>query len=105
VAIDQLKEQMEDEQVTQSDIQRQLVKANSEAAALRSKAEAAESAVRPEELEDVKRKMGSRIQDSETQLEVALSKAITMEKAKNRLQAELEGLAEEFEKVSCIDYI
>ena len=58
--------------------------------------------MRPEELEDVKRKMGVRIQDSESQLEAALSKAIAAEKVKNRLQLELESTVEELEKVLMI---
>ena len=63
-----------------------------------------QAAVRPEELEDVKRKLGVRIQDSESQLEGALSKAISMEKAKNRLQLELESVVEEMEKVTSPEF-
>jgi len=97
--IEQLKEQLEDGRETAADIQRQLTKAAGEAAALRQKAEAAEEGIRPEEMEDLKRKMGVRLQDSESQLEAALTKAVSMEKAKNRLQVELEALAEDLEKV------
>lgn len=98
--IEHLKEQLEDEHVTKADLQRQLTKAVGEATSLRQKLETAEAGVRPEELEDVKRKMGVRIQDSEVQLEAALSKIVGAEKMKNRLQMELETLATELEKVS-----
>jgi len=60
----------------------------------------AEEGIKPEEVEDLKRKMGVRLQDSESQLEAALTKAVAMEKAKNRLQVELETLAEDLEKVA-----
>jgi len=94
-----MKEQLEDSRETTADIQRQLTKAVGEAAQLRQKAEVADEGIRPEELEDLKRKMGVRLQDSESQLEAALTKAVSMEKAKNRLQVELEALAEDLEKV------
>ena len=95
-----MKEQLEDSRETTADIQRQLTKATGEASALRQKAEVAEEGIRPEEMEDIKRKMGVRLQDSESQLEAALGKAVSMEKAKNRLQVELEAVAEDLEKVS-----
>ena len=95
-----MKEQLEDSRETTADIQRQLTKAVSEAATLRQKADVAEEGIRPEELEDLKRKMGVRLQDSESQLEAALTKAVSMEKAKNRLQVELETLADDLEKVT-----
>ena len=94
-----MKEQLEDSRETAADIQRQLTKAVGEAAALRQKAEVAEEGIRPEEVDDLKRKMGVRLQDSESQLEAALTKAVAVEKAKNRLQVELEALAEDLEKV------
>ena len=97
--IEQLKEQLEDGRETAADIQRQLTKAVGEAASLRQKADMAEEGIKPEEMEDLKRKMGVRLQDSESQLEAALTKAVNMEKAKNRLQVELDTLAEDLEKV------
>jgi len=97
--IEQFKEQLEDSRETTADIQRQLTKAVGEASALRQKADVAEEGIRPEEVEDLKRKMGIRLQDSESQLEATLSKAVAMEKAKNRLQVELEAVSEDLEKV------
>jgi len=97
--IEQMKEQLEDSRETTADVQRQLTKAVGETAALRQKAEVAEEGIRPEEVEDLKRKMGVRLQDSESQLEAALAKAVSLEKAKNRLQVELEAVAEDLEKV------
>lgn len=97
--LEHLKEQLEDELGTKTDLQRQLTKAVGEASSLRQKLETAEAGVRPEELDDLKRKMGVRIQDSEVQLEAALSRAVGVEKMKNRLQMELEAIAAELEKV------
>lgn len=91
---------MEDSRETVADLQRQLSKAVSEAASLRQKIEGADEGIRPEDVEDLKRRMGVRLQDSETQLEAAMAKAVQSEKAKNRLQQELEAVAEELEKVA-----
>lgn len=99
MTIEQLKEQIEDGRETAADLQRQLTKAVGEAAALRQKAEGAEEGIRVEEVEDLKRRMGIRLQDSETQLESALAKAVAAEKAKSRVQTELEAVIEELEKV------
>ena len=98
--VEQLKEQVEETAEARADVQRQLTRALNDVAAARQKAEAAEEGIRPEELEDVKRKLAGRIQDGEAQLEAALSKAMTMEKMKTRLQMELEAVITDLEKVS-----
>ena len=99
LTIEQLKEQIEDGRETAADLQRQLTKVVSEAAALRQKVDGADEGIRVEEVEDLKRRMGVRLQDSETQLESALAKAVAAEKAKTRMQTELEAVIEELEKV------
>ena len=98
--IEQLREQLDEEQERRADLQRQLTKANNEGAIWRQKFESGEGGIRPEELDDLKKKLGARIQDGEAQLEAALAKAIGLEKAKNRSQMEIEALMAEVEKVS-----
>ena len=61
--------------------------------------ESGEGGVRSEEMEELKRKYNSKIQDLESQLEAALAKASSLEKARNRLQGELEDLSVEVERV------
>ena len=98
--MEQLKEKIEDEQIGKADLQRQLVKAQNEVSSLKQKLEQAESnGIQPEELEDLKRKMGVKIQDGEAQLESALSKLVGLDKLKTRLQMEVEALALDLEKV------
>ena len=97
--MDQLREQLEEEQESRSDLQRMLTKANNEMAVWRHKAESGEGAVRSEEMEELKRKMNTKIMELEAQLEAAQSKVSSMEKVKNRLQGELEDLTIEVERV------
>lgn len=98
--IEQLRDQLEEEQERRAELQRQLTKATNDASIWRQKFESGEGGIRPEELDDLKKKLGARIQDGEAQLEAALSKAIGLEKAKNRSQMEIEALMAEIEKVS-----
>ena len=97
--LDQLREQLEEEQESRSDLQRMLTKANNEVAVWRHKCESGEGGVRSEEMEELKRKMNAKIMELEAQLEAAQSKASSMEKVKNRLQGELEDLTIEVERV------
>jgi len=103
--VEQLREQLEEEQERRADVQRQLVKANNDGAIWRQKFESGEGGIRPEELDDLKKKLGARIHDGEAQLEAALAKAIALEKAKNRAQMEIEALMAEVEKVSSTFYL
>ena len=64
----------------------------------RKKFESGEGGIRPEEVDDLKRKLNARLQETEQQLEAALSKANSLEKAKNRLSGELEDLMLEVER-------
>ena len=97
--VDQLREQLEEEQEGRAELQRQLTRANNEAAVWRQKFESGEGGIRPEELEDLKKKLGARILDGEAQLEAAVAKAIGLEKAKSRSQMEIDALVAEVEKV------
>jgi len=96
---EQLRLQIEDEQEKSSELQRQIIKINSESQSWRQKFESGEGSIKPEEVEDMKKKFIGRIQDSESQLEAVVGKAMGLEKAKNRLQIEVESLLAELEKV------
>jgi hypothetical protein len=71
---------------------------------LKQKLESGEGGVRSEELEDLKRKLGAKLLDTESQLEAALTKASALEKNNNRLKGELEDLSIEVERVSVKPY-
>lgn len=94
------RDQLEEEQSGRADLQRLLQKANAEAANWRQKCESGEGGVRSEELEDLKKKLGAKLLDAESQLEAALTKAASLEKNNNRLKGELEDLTIEVERVS-----
>ena len=98
-AIQKLEEQLDDEQEARTELQKQLSKSVNECGALRQKADALEAAINPEEMEELKRKMVAKIQESESQLETALTKALSLDKAKVKLQAEVESLNSELDKV------
>jgi chromosome segregation ATPase len=100
--IDQLREQLDEEQEGRAELQRQLTRANNEAAVWRQKFESGEGGIRPEELDDLKKKLGARILDGEAQLEAAMAKAIGLEKAKSRSQMEIDALVAEVEKCQAI---
>jgi len=99
VDLDQLREQLEEEQESRSDLQRALTKANNEVTVWRQKFESGEGGVRSEEMDELKRKMNAKVMELEAQLEAAQSKAANMEKVKSRLQGELEDLTIEVERV------
>jgi len=99
VTVDRIREQLDEEQEARADLQRQLTRANNEAAVWRQKFESGEGGIRPEEMDELKKKLASRIQDGEAQLEAALAKVLGLEKAKNRSQMEAEALVAEVEKV------
>ena len=62
------------------------------------KCESGEGGVRPEELEDMKRKFMSRIEEAESQIETAIQKIHTLEKQRNKMTGELEDLMIEVER-------
>jgi chromosome segregation ATPase len=101
--VEQLREQLDEEHERVSDMQRQLIKATNEAAQWRQRYESGEGGIRPEELDDLKKKLGARILDGEAQLEAAVAKAIGLEKAKSRSQLEIEALTAEIDKLQAIN--
>lgn len=102
--LDQLKEQLEEEQSARSDSQRLIQKAQQEAQSWKQKCESGEGGAGREELEELKRKLNAKLQDAESQLESALQKAASLEKANQRMRAELEDVTIELERVSS-DYL
>ena len=65
----------------------------------RTKLESGEGGIRPEEVEEMKRRMNSKLAEVENQLETSLSKCHGLEKAKNRMVGEMEDLVIEVERV------
>ncbi|OXB66093.1 hypothetical protein ASZ78_010998 [Callipepla squamata] len=97
-----LREQYEEEQEAKGELQRALSKANSEVAQWRTKYET-DAIQCLEELEDAKKKLAQRLQDSEEQIEAVNSKCASLEKTKQRLQGEVDDLviAEERSNAAC----
>lgn len=87
--LDALREQLDEEGEAKSDLQRLLSRANAEAQSWRLKYES-EGMTRSEELEEIRRKLTIKLQESENSLEGASSKINGLEKTKSRLQLELE---------------
>jgi len=80
-------------------MQRLVQKANGKAAMWRQKCKSGEGGVRSEELDEMKKKFTAKVMDAESQLEAALSKAASLDKANHRLRAEMEDLSVEVERV------
>ncbi|XP_029363477.1 myosin-1B-like isoform X3 [Echeneis naucrates] len=92
-----LREQYEEEQEAKAELQRCLSKANSDVAQWRTKYET-DAIQRTEELEEAKKKLALRLQESEEMTEAANVKCASLEKTKQRLQAEVEDLMVELER-------
>ncbi|XP_065820911.1 myosin-8-like [Labrus bergylta] len=92
-----LREQYEEEQEAKAELHRCLSKANSDVSQWRNKYET-DAIQRTEELEEAKKKLAQRLQDSEEMTEVANVKCASLEKTKQRLQAEVEDLMVELER-------
>jgi chromosome segregation ATPase len=99
--LEQLRQQLEEEQNAKADFQRLLQKANSEAVSWKQKFDSGAGGVKSEEVEELKKKLGAKLLDTESQLEAALSKVTGLEKSNYRLRAELEDMSIEVERV-CI---
>ena len=69
----------------------------------RHKCESGEGGVRSEEMDEMKRKMNAKLQEAESQMEAALAKVSSLEKAKMKLAGELEDVVIEVERVSGCD--
>ncbi|XP_039972557.1 myosin-8-like isoform X1 [Xiphias gladius] len=92
-----LREQYEEEQEAKAELQRCLSKANCDVAQWRTKYET-DAIQRTEELEEAKKKLALRLQESEEMTEAANVKCASLEKTKQRLQAEAEDLTVELER-------
>ena len=95
--IDLLREQCEEEQEGKQELQRSLTKSNSEIAVWRNKYET-DAIQRTEELEDAKKKLATRLQEAEEQVEAAQAKCATLEKTKNRLMGDIDDLTSDLER-------
>ena len=95
--LDTLREQYEEEQEAKSELQRQLAKAQGDAQQLRAKFEG-EGVNRTTELEEGRRRLQSKLQETEEEMESARAKCAQLEKTKNRLGAELEDLMIDVER-------
>nr|pir myosin heavy chain, skeletal muscle - rat (fragments) [Rattus norvegicus] len=82
-------------------LQRALSKANSEVAQWRTKYET-DAIQRTEELEEAKKKLAQRLQDSEEQVEAVNAKCASLEKTKQRLQGEVEDLMVDVERANSL---
>ncbi len=97
--VNTLHENLEEEQEARAELQRALTKANNEAAIWKQRFTSGEGSVRSEELDELKRKMQSKVAELETALESSQSKCSSLEKTKMRMQNELEDVLAEVERV------
>nr|XP_035955999.1 myosin-13 [Halichoerus grypus] len=88
---DLLREQYEEEQESKAELQRALSKANSEVAHWRTKY-GTDAIQHTEDLEEAKKKLAQRLQEAEENTEAVSSKCASLEKAKQRLQGEVDEL-------------
>ncbi len=103
--LEQVRDLLEEEQESKADLRRALTKANNDSNSWRQKFESGEGGIRSEELDELKRKMTAKLQEAEGQVEAAQGKCNNLEKAKNRLQGELEDVMCEVERVSVLQNI
>ncbi|CAL8271208.1 unnamed protein product [Lota lota] len=92
-----LREQYEEEQEAKAELQRGLSKANSEVAQWRTKYET-DAIQRTDELEEAKKKLAQRLQESEESTGAINAKCGSLEKTKQSLQVEVEDLIVELER-------
>ncbi|KAM4031324.1 myosin heavy chain, skeletal muscle, adult-like [Anomaloglossus baeobatrachus] len=94
---DLLREQFDEEQEAKTELQRMLSKANNDVATWRTKYET-DAIQRTEELEEAKKKLAQRLQDTEEHFEALNSKCSSLEKTKQRLQMEVDDLMMDVER-------
>ena len=92
-----LKEQIEDEQESKAEINRNLNKMNGEVVNWRNKYEV-DAIQRTEELEDAKKKLVTRLQSAEELVESFQSKCSSLDKTKLRLATEVEDMGAELDR-------
>lgn len=101
-SLDQLQETLDEELQIKEDFQRQLARMTSESQVWRQKFEGGEGNIRPEEVEELKKKLLARINDGEAQLEAVVGKAVGLEKAKSRLLGENQNLHNDLQKMEAV---
>lgn len=99
VELESVRVQLEEESEARLDLERQLIKANGESQAWKSKYDS-EASARAEEVEELRRKYSARIQEQEEHIETLLVKVNNLEKQKSRLQSEVEVLIIDLEKAN-----
>uniref|UniRef100_A0A0N5AQ97 Myosin head n=1 Tax=Syphacia muris TaxID=451379 RepID=A0A0N5AQ97_9BILA len=97
----QLRDALEEEQDSKTELQRLISKANAEAQQWRTRYEG-EGMSRAEELEDAKRKLQSKVQEMQEQLESANSRVSTLDKTRLRLAQELEDAQIEADRANSL---
>ncbi|GIX77011.1 paramyosin [Caerostris extrusa] len=97
--VESLRVQLDEESEMKIDLERQLIKANGECATYKTKYET-ECLAHADEVEELRRKIAQKTSEYEEQLEVLLNKCSSLEKAKSRLQSEVEVLVMDLEKAT-----
>ncbi|XP_071106373.1 myosin heavy chain, striated muscle-like isoform X2 [Haliotis cracherodii] len=92
-----VRDQLIEEQERCASLERQLSKSNSEMLQWRSKFET-EGSIKVDELEDIRRRMQSRLNEAEQNLESERARCSGNEKVKIRMQAEIDDLAMEYQR-------
>ena len=100
--LDSLRDQLDQEQEQVADAQRAIKKAQDEAHMWKAKFDSGEGGVSSEAMDDLKKKFMKQLRAVEEQMEAAQSKANSADKDRRRLQAELEDVMVDAEKVSII---
>ncbi len=99
--LDALRDQLEQEQEAAGDLQRQVKKAQDEAHMWKAKFDSGEGGgVSSEAMDELKKKFMRQVRQVEEQLEAAQAKANSADKDRRRLQAELEDVMVDAEKVT-----
>ncbi|KIH42444.1 myosin tail [Ancylostoma duodenale] len=98
---EQLREALEEEQDTKTELQRLISKANAEAQQWRARFEG-EGMNRAEELEEAKRKLSHKVQEMQEQLESANQKISSLEKTRQRLVHELEDAQVDADRANAV---
>nr|XP_027217744.1 myosin heavy chain, muscle-like [Penaeus vannamei] len=99
--IDGLREQLDEECEAKADLMRQLSKASAEAHMWRSRYES-EGIARAEELEAARMKLAARLEEAESQIEQLNMKNLNMEKSKQQISTEIEGMLISVERAQAL---
>ena len=97
----QLRDTLEEEQEAKTEMQRQISKANAEATAWRARFEG-EGVNRSEEIEEARRRLATKVQEMQEQLDAANQRVAAVEKLRHRLAAELEDAQVDADRVRSV---